>query len=136
LAVHVGDDMRWSRHRRSWQRDHLQALAAALPTGPAALFAGTGLAASTCSLQLDRDLVVVTPHVGPCHHAAQLVDELAARGRRLFIAGPMPQDFLAAVRKGRRIHVLAKGPVPIGELVAVDPATSPAPAGPAVPPQR
>jgi hypothetical protein len=120
LAVHVGDDMHWSRHRRSWQRDQLEALAAALPAGPAALFAGTGLAASTCSLQLDRDLVVVTPHVGPCHHAARLVEELAGQGRRVFVAGALPQRFLAELRGVRRIRVLAKQPMPIGELVAVD----------------
>ena len=116
LAVHWGDDAQAARARREFRLFQLEAIAAALPREPTALFAVSPVREATCPLLLDRDIVVVNPGADRGADAPVLLDELAAAGRRIFVAGGIPEPLLARILAGRRYRIVAQRPIPIAEV--------------------
>jgi len=88
-----------------------------LPWTPVALVAGPGQNEGLCRLHLEHDLVMVDPWLDDGRSAPQLIDELGAAGRRVFVVGGLPEPILRIVVHNRRLRFVSRQPLPIAEIV-------------------
>lgn len=117
LVVHVGDDIVATRGMRDWNGFQRAIAAQHLPDAPAALVAMSPQKEAMCPLHLEHDLVLVDPAADGGEALHQLVGELLAANRRVFVMGGLPDPWLEAIFRGRRVKMHAVKPMPVGEVL-------------------
>jgi len=122
LVVHVGEDLNASRTLRQFRARQQQAMAEVLPQTPAAAIAYWGNNDALWPLQIDHDLVISNPWINHGRDLRQLIDELLAVGRRVFVMPRgMPKEFVAPLTRGRRVRQASTEPFLILEVANPQP---------------
>ncbi|MBI3003933.1 MAG: hypothetical protein HYY49_00780 [Ignavibacteriales bacterium] len=101
LVIHLGTDLVGSRFRRSDNDQRLQILKNVVPDH-SALFTYWGNKDAAGPLQLERDVIIVDVHADDGHDAPQLINELLAQRRKIFILLiDIPDEMLTRILQGR-----------------------------------
>jgi hypothetical protein len=116
LAVHLGDDARAARGRRSYNLKILDEARRSIDGERLALVTAPGTRDAVCALHLERDLVLVDPSADRGADLPRLVNELLEQGeRRVYVLGWLPPDLMATISEGR-MQVVKDTFFPIVEL--------------------
>lgn len=121
-AIHVFDDLRASRHQRSFNALRLDAMREAF-VEPAAVFAFGKNKDAIGPLQFDQDLMVIETAYDEIPRLQMLAGELLARGRHVYIvANEMPEPIMRALAasaeavSSRKVPVAGMEPLELLEL--------------------
>ncbi len=122
FALHLGDDMVAERGLRDFNGFQRAAIEAHLPAAPSALIAIAPQREAMCPLQRHHDLVMIDPSIDDAADTDRLTAALLAGGRRVFVVGGrVPDAYLEAVFRDRRVRMIAAAPIPFGEVLGAPP---------------